>query len=77
METEVYELRDVPNNKVPGIVAGLKADPRYISHTVVPEGGGKSTIIAIFRKQSDDLASATKVETIKEMPPKASRKKPT
>jgi hypothetical protein len=76
METEIYEIKGVPNAEVPDVIADLQADPRYISHTVIPEGGGKSTIIAIFRKQSDCLASATKVETIKKKPPKASKKKP-
>lgn len=76
METDIYEIKGVPNEEVPDLIADLQADPRYISHMVIPEGGGKSTIIAVFRKQSDRLASAVKVETIKKTPPRASEKKP-
>jgi len=76
MEMDIYEIKGVPNEEVPDLIADLQADPRYISHQVVPEGGGKSTVIAIFRKQSDRLASAVKVETIKKKPPTASEKKP-
>lgn len=76
METEIYQIKGVPNEEVPDLIADLQADPRYISHLVVPEGGGKSIVIAVFRKQSDPLASAVKVETIKERPSKASEKKP-
>jgi hypothetical protein len=76
METDIYEIKGVPNEGVPDLIADLRADPRYISHLVIPEGGGKSTVIAVFRKQGDRLASAVKVETIKKKPPKASRKKP-
>ncbi len=42
-------IRRVPNEDVPGIVARLMQNPRYVHHVVLPEGDATSTIVVIFR----------------------------
>lgn len=49
MSTEIQTIRGVPDKEVETRVRLLEADPRYISHTVTPEGGGKSTIEVTLR----------------------------
>ncbi len=41
--------RGVPNADVPGIVARLMRNPRYVHHVVLPEGEATSTIVVILR----------------------------
>lgn len=56
---DIYEINGVPNEDVPDVVADLQADPRFVSHQVIPEGVGTSTIIAVFRKASAMARTAT------------------
>ncbi len=44
-------IRGVRNEDVPDIVAMLIQDPRYVSHEVIPDGPGTSTIIVIYRDE--------------------------
>ena len=75
MDIEIYQMKGIPNDEVPDVIADLQADPRYINHMVVPEGGGTSTIIAVFRKLTSALDAAVKVETIEKKPRKKRKKK--
>jgi hypothetical protein len=49
MKTQVQIMNGIPDKDVPSTVALLQADPRYLSHKVIPEGGGTNTIEATFR----------------------------
>ena len=49
-ETEIQEIKGVPNDKVPAKVAQLQASERYVSHKVIPENGDTSTIEVRVRK---------------------------
>ena len=62
--TEVYEIT-VPNKSVDDVVATIQADPRYVSHTVLPNGDGTSTIYAFFRTPVKDSAKSLLKEKVK------------
>lgn len=49
METEIQTIHGVPDDKVQEQVDILKANPRYVSHKVISEGGGTNTIEATLR----------------------------
>ncbi len=49
-ETEIQEIKGVPNDKIPAKVKQLKASTRYVSHEVIPENGDTSTIRVTVRK---------------------------
>ena len=51
-DTEIKRMTGIPNVQVSEMVNDLMADPRYISHKVIEEGNGKSTIEVTFRKTS-------------------------
>ena len=43
-------MRGIANADVPDVVAIEMAKPKYVSHNLLPEGNGKTTIIFIFRR---------------------------
>ena len=45
-DTKIY--RDVPNNDVFDFLAQIQHKPEYVSHTVVPQGNGKCTIVVVL-----------------------------
>ena len=49
MDFETDIIRHVPNDQVPDLVARLQRNPRYVSHQVIPEGDGLSSIIVVYR----------------------------
>jgi hypothetical protein len=49
MKTEIQVMHGIPDADVNSTVTLLMADPRYISHTVTPEGGGKNAIEVTLR----------------------------
>jgi hypothetical protein len=51
METETQIMKDVPNSQVDKKVKLLKADPRYVSHQVIDQGNGMSTIEVVLWKE--------------------------
>lgn len=65
-DIEVYKLSGVPNTEVPDVIAEVQLDPRYISHKVLPEGGGKSTLIFFIRKPSGPALDRAELITPKE-----------
>jgi len=50
MDTETQSMKGIPDGEVDRAVRLLKADPNYVSHTVIPEGGGTNTIQVVLRK---------------------------
>jgi hypothetical protein len=44
MKLDVQMIHGIPDAEVEKTVDRLKADPKYVSHEVIPEGGGKNTI---------------------------------
>jgi hypothetical protein len=44
MNLDVKMMHGIPDAEVEKTVNTLKADPKYVSHEVIPEGGGKNTI---------------------------------
>jgi hypothetical protein len=44
MNLDVKMMHGIPDAEVEKTVGVLKADPKYMSHEVIPEGGGKNTI---------------------------------
>jgi hypothetical protein len=49
MKTEVQVMHGIPDGEIETTVRLLKADPRYVSHEVIPEGAGKNTIKVTFK----------------------------
>lgn len=49
METETQIMHGIPDEEVESTILLLKADPNYVSHKVIREGGGKNTIEATLR----------------------------
>ncbi len=43
-------IEGVPRDEVDDVLIEVQSDPAYISHTVLPEGGGTYTIIVIYRE---------------------------
>lgn len=75
METEIYEIKGIPNEDVPDVVADLQADPRYISHMVIPEGGGTSMIIAVFSKHMPPASTSLATMTVRRAKKRVAKKK--
>jgi hypothetical protein len=46
--TKIY--RNVLNDEVLDLIAEILQKPKYVTHKIVPQGGGKSTIVVILRK---------------------------
>ena len=44
MGLDVKMMHSIPDGELEKTVSQIKADPKYVSHVVVPEGGGKNTI---------------------------------
>ncbi len=44
------KIKNVPNKEVPKRVELIKADPRYVSHKVIDQGNGKSTIEVVLKQ---------------------------
>ncbi len=42
--------QDVPNDKVFDLIGEYQQKAKYVSHTIVPQGGGKSTIVFVLRR---------------------------
>jgi hypothetical protein len=49
MNLDVKMMHGIPDAEVEKTVSALKADPKYMSHEVIPEGGGKNTIEATVK----------------------------
>lgn len=49
MTLDVKMLHGIPDAEVDKTVNLLKADPKYMSHEVIPEGDGKNTIEATVK----------------------------
>ena len=45
--TEIF--KHVPDAEVPAVVAIAKKTPGYVSHAVIPEGGGLNTIVVNYQ----------------------------
>jgi hypothetical protein len=44
MNMDVKMMHGIPDEELDKTVSALKADPKYLNHEVIPEGGGKNTI---------------------------------
>jgi seryl-tRNA synthetase len=53
METEIQIINGVPDEKVDKMVEKIRKNPRYVSHKVISEGNGKSTIEVTLRVDKD------------------------
>lgn len=60
METEIQIITGVPDKKVPKMVEKIKKNPRYVSHKVISEGNGKSTIEVTLRVDKERRLSKPK-----------------
>ena len=49
MKTKTVTMTGILDDYVEGIVILIRADPRYVSHTVRKETDGTNTIIAVFK----------------------------
>lgn len=49
MKTEVQVMHGIPDEEIEKTVRLLRADPRYVAHKVIPEGGGKNTVEVTLR----------------------------
>lgn len=50
VQFETKIMSNVPNAEVPGKVAEVMQDPKYVAHNILPEGASTSTIVVIYRK---------------------------
>lgn len=62
METEIQIITGVPDKKVPKMVEKIKKNPRYVSHKVISEGNGKSTIEVTLRVDEERRLLKPKIE---------------